>query len=74
MQGSAQEERNVFQPEKRSRFPKKCRRGHPTPLKVSPNRGTQTYETEEACYQYYLKHAGLMTWGVLSVLTLRPRG
>ena len=50
MQGSAQEKKkNVFQPEKRSRFQKNYRRRHPTPIRARTNITPQTYGTEEVC-------------------------
>ena len=54
MQGSAQEKKkNVFQPEKRSRFQKNYRRRHPTPLRARTNITPQTYGTEEVLEVYH---------------------
>ena len=47
MQGSAQEKKNVFQPEKRSSLKKNCRLRHRTRLRGRKNITIQTYGTED---------------------------
>ena len=66
MQGSAQEKKkDVFQPEKRSRFQKNYRRRHPTPLRARTNITPQTYGTEEVLVLLLLYYYYCYTYTVL---------